>query len=50
MVEEEKKLSLSNIDQRTKEILTSTKSDIELLDSARLGTHDYDFESEKLIK
>ena len=32
------------------EILSSTKSDRELLDSARLGTTDYDYESIKVIK
>ena len=32
------------------EILTSTKTDLELLNSARLGTQDYDFDSVKIIK
>lgn len=37
--------SLISIEQRRQEILLSTKTDIELLISARLGTQDYDFES-----
>ncbi len=32
------------------EVISSTKSDIELLDSARLGTHDYDYDSVDIIK
>jgi serine/threonine protein kinase len=32
------------------EILSSTKSDIELLNSARLGTDDYDYDSIEIIK
>ncbi len=43
-------LALSSIDLRSKEILTSTLSDIELIDSARDGTNDYDFESKKLLR
>jgi serine/threonine protein kinase len=31
------------------EILSSTKSDIELLNSARLGTDDYDYDSIEII-
>ena len=33
-----------------KKIITSTKSNIELLDSARLGTQEYDFDSVDIIK
>jgi hypothetical protein len=31
-------------------IYSSTKSEIEILNSARLGTDDYDFDSAKIIK
>ena len=30
--------------------MSSTKSDIELLNSARLGTEDYDYDSVEIIK
>ena len=43
-------LALARIDQKKNDIFSSTKSDIELLDSPRLGTDDYDFESAILIK
>ena len=42
--------SLKTIEKLRQAILSSTKSDIELLDSARLGTEDYEFESAKMIK
>jgi hypothetical protein len=43
-------LALARIDQKRNDIFLSTKSDIELLDSPRLGTDEYDFESAKFIK
>ena len=43
-------LALTRIDQKKNDICSSTKSDIELLDSPWLGIDDYDFESAILIK
>ena len=43
-------IGVIGIEQRRKEILSSTLSDIELLNSARLGTDDYDYDSVELIK
>ncbi len=49
-MEEEKKSASKDIEKVRHEILTSTKSNIELLDSARIGTDDYDYNSVKVIK
>ncbi len=49
-MEEEKKSALTDIEKVRQEILTSTKTDLELLNSARVGTKDYDFDSVKIIK
>ena len=43
-------IAVTSIDSLRQEILSSTKSDRELLDSARLGTTDYDYNSIKVIK
>ncbi len=43
-------LVVTDIEKFRKEIFSSTKSDLELLNSARLGTDDYDFDSKKVIK
>ena len=37
------------MERRRQEIISSTKSDIDLLNSARLGSADYDFESAQKI-
>jgi predicted Ser/Thr protein kinase len=48
-MEEEKKYFVPQIERLRQEIFSSDKSDIEILNSARLGTDDYDFESVKII-
>ena len=48
-MEEENKQGVSNIEKLRQDLL-STKTDIEIINSARLGTEDYDFDSIKLIK
>ena len=49
-MEEEKKQAVNCIEKERQKILSSTLSDLELLNSARLGTTDYDYESIKIIK
>ena len=41
---------MTNIDTLNQNIMSSTKSDLELINSARLGTDDYDYDSIKVIK
>jgi hypothetical protein len=41
----EQKSGEQYMERRRQDIISSTKSDIELIHSARLGTYDYDFES-----
>ena len=41
---------VANIEQLRQELISGTKSHIEIIDSARLGTGDYDFYSIELIK
>ena len=48
-MEEEKKQAVSNIEKLRQDLLSS-KTDIEIINSARLGTEDYDYQSIKLIK
>jgi hypothetical protein len=43
-------IAVTDIEKVRQEILTSTKTDLELLNSARLGTQDYDYDSLKIIK
>jgi hypothetical protein len=38
-------IETSDIEKIRQEILSSTKSDLEVINSARLGTNDYDFNS-----
>ena len=38
------------LEKTREEIVTSTKSEIEILSSLRIGTEDYDFENAKIIK
>ena len=45
-----KHLVVTDINKYKQEIISSIKSDLELLNSARLGTDDYDFDSKKVIK
>jgi hypothetical protein len=40
----------TNIEKLRNDLMSSTKTDIEILNSARLGTVDYDFNSVKIIK
>lgn len=47
--EEEKKSESSYIEKRRKEIISSTKNVIDIINSSRLGTKDYDFNSIKKI-
>jgi hypothetical protein len=50
----EKELSLSELidklEKTREEIISSTKTEIEILSSLRMGTEDYDFENAKIIK
>jgi septal ring factor EnvC (AmiA/AmiB activator) len=48
-MEEEKKQGVSNI-EKLRQDLKSTKTDIEIINSARLATDDYDYNSIKKIK
>jgi len=48
-MEEEKKEESSSI-KKVRQDLKSTKTEIEILESARLGNNDYDFNSVKIIK
>jgi hypothetical protein len=48
-MEEEKKQGVSNI-EKLRQDLKSTKTDIEIINSARLATEDYDYDSIKKIK
>jgi len=43
-MEEEKKQGVSNI-EKLRQDLKSTKTDIEIINSARPGTEDYDYDS-----
>ena len=49
MVEEEKKGEATGM-KKLRQDLKSSKTEIEILDSARLGTDDYDFDSAEIIK
>ena len=49
-MEEEKKQTATNVETLRQDLLSSTKSDLELINSARIGTDDYDFDSVKIIK
>ncbi len=48
-MEEEKQTPAAYLERRRKEIITSTASDIELINSARLGIEDYDFDTVQVI-
>ena len=48
-MEEEKKEESSSI-KKVRQDLKSTKTEIEILESARLGYNDYDYSSVKIIK
>ncbi len=48
-MEEEKKEESSSI-KKVRQDLKSTKTEIEILESARLGNNDYDYNSVKIIK
>jgi hypothetical protein len=48
-MEEEKKQGVSNI-EKLREDLNSTKTDIEIINSARMATDEYDYSSIKKIK
>ena len=43
-------VAVTGIERFQQEIISSTKTDLELLDSARLGISDYDYDSVKIIK
>ena len=49
-MEEEKKTGAAYMERRRQEIISSKASDIEMINSARLGTDDYDFNSVNIIK
>ena len=49
-MEEEKKQAVTNIEKVRQDLLSRFISDLELLNSARLATDDYDYESFKVIK
>lgn len=49
-MEEEKKSGFNYMERRRREIISSTASNIDLLNSARLGTDDYDFDTVKIIR
>jgi hypothetical protein len=49
MVDEEKKQGVFNI-KKLRSDLKSTKTDIEIINSARPGNDEYDFDSIKIIK
>ena len=48
-MEEEKKEVVSNI-EKLRQDLKSTKTDIEIINSARQATEEYDYDSIKMIK
>ncbi len=48
-MEEEKKEGPSNIEKVRKQLKSTTISDIDIINSARLGTYDYDYSTAKLI-
>jgi serine/threonine protein kinase len=41
---------VTNVETLRQEILSSTKNDLEFINSARIGTDDYDFDTVKVIK
>jgi serine/threonine protein kinase len=49
-MEEEKETGAAYMERRRQEIISSTASNIEILNSARLGADDYDFNSVKVLK
>ncbi len=49
-MEEEKQTGLTYLERRRQEIISSTASNIELINSARLGTDDYDFDHLQIIR
>ncbi len=48
-MEEVKKEGLSNIEKVRQQLNSTTISDIDIINSARLGTDDYDYSTAKLI-
>ena len=49
-MEEVKETGTAYMERRRQEIISSTASNIEILNSARLGADDYDFDSVKALK
>lgn len=49
-MEEKKKLDLTDIEKFRQQIISRKISDLELLNKARFGIDDYDFDSIKVIK